>query len=387
MITKIERDLMDLEKMSNSSHKKILNKITKNNKKSSKELKKKISDFMEFFIAEPVSIDPYGIVDKIHNIVKHGQRRELQFVEKIAPQLDLNEKRNIMAAISAASGIHQIIKTIKYYLVIIKKYKNLQIAMIMQMQMPMIKDIAKALVKANDAFVDNAPIGDGIGPFVIASMIPEKAKIYNFEEEEFSYAKLKIKGKNVILSKATGPGSIIGYPGKFVEKLLKKEKIDRIITVDAASVLEGEKDGVIMEGVGVGNRGGGNLTFYHGFLMEQAALKKKIPVDSIGIKEAGENGILPIKEDIYKAVPKIKEKIEEMIEMGPKREKILIVGFGNTCGVGNNRKGLEKTEKIIKKKILEMKKEEEKEKKKNKSFWSNFNPGFGMFLNRTNLSF
>lgn len=376
VITKIEKEINDLETMENTSYKKIIKKITK---KPTKELKKKIYDFMEFFIAEPVSIDPYGIANKIHEIVKLGEKREIGFVDRIAPDLDIYEKRNISTAIGATAGIHQIIKIIRYYLELIKKYKILQIALILQMQIPLIKKIAKALVKATGAFVDNAPIGDGIGPLVVASMIPENSKVYNLEEEEFSYAKTKIGGKDVILAKATGPGSSIGYPGKFVEKITKKEKIDRIITVDAAGALEGEKDGAIMEGVGIGSRGtAGALTSYHGFIIEEVATKKKIPIDSIGIKEVSENYMLPMKEEIYKSLPDVKKKIEEMVKWGKKEKKILVIGVGNTTGIGDNRKGLDKTIEIIKKKNKEMKEEEKKEKKKKGgSLFSGL--GFSMF--------
>ncbi|MCD6368033.1 MAG: DUF1512 family protein [Candidatus Aenigmarchaeota archaeon] len=374
-VTKLEKDIADLEKMSNSSINKIVKRMSK---KAQKDLKKKIFSFLEFFVAEPVSIDPYGIVDKIHEVVKLSENREIEFVEKLSPNMNIHEKRSISAAISATSGLHQIIKIMRYYLELIKKYKILQLALILQMEMPLIKRLARSYVKATDAFVDDAPIGDGIGPLVVASMIPENAKVKHMKDEEFSYAKTKINGKTVILAKATGPGATIGYPGKFVEKLLKKEKIDRIITVDAAGAMYGEKNGVIMEGVGVGNRGGG-LTVYHGFIIEEIATKKKIPIDSIGIKEVGETAIYPMKEEILKSLPRVKEKLMEFIKKGDKNEKILVIGFGNTSGIGNSKKGLEKTFETIKKKIREMKKEEEAKKKKKSSFFgiSNF---LGYFL-------
>lgn len=378
VVTKIEKELNDLEKMKNSSQNKILKKITK---KPTKKLKKKISDFLEFFIAAPVSLDPYGIVDKIHDVVKLGQKRELGFVEKIAPKLGEDRKLDVMASISSTSGINQIIKIIRHYLELIKKYKILQLAMIIQMQIPLIKRIAKAFKKATDAFMDNAPIGDGIGPLVVASMIPKDSKVYKMKKEEFSYTKEKIEGKRVILAKASGPGATIGYPGKFVKKLIKKEKIDRIITVDAASALEGEQDGQVMEGVGIGGRGQG-MTQYHGFIIEEVATKKNIPVDSIGIKEVSENAIYPMKKEIYESLPEVKEKVKEMIKRGKKNERILILGFGNTSGVRNTKKDMKKTEKIIKKKIKEMKKEEEEEEKKKGGLLSG--PG-GFSLNLFNL--
>ncbi len=368
VVTKIEKNLNELEKVADKGKNKILKKISK---RPNKELKDKLTNFMEFFVAVPVSMDPYGIVNKVHKVIKHAEERELGFVKEIAPNLSKEERKDISAAIQHNAGLYQIVKIIRHYLEIIKKYKILQIAMIIQMQLPLIKKIADALKKSVDAFVENAPIGDGIGPMVIASMIPGNKKVTEMEEEQFAYAKLKVEGKTVILSKALGPGTTIGYPGKFVEKICRKQKIDRIITVDAAGALEGEKDGLVMEGVGVGKRGN-EVIAYHGFQIEEVALKKNITLDSIGIKEVGENAIYPMKEDIYKSLPSVVEKLKELIKRGPKKEKILVVGFGNTSGIGNNNKNLKETEKKVKSNIKKMKKEEEERKKKENTFWNRF---------------
>jgi len=363
-ITKIDKDISDLEKIAIKGEKKILRKIAK---KPTKELKEKVRNFMEFFIGVPVDMDPYGIVEKIHMVIKHAEKRELDFVKEIAPHLSKEERMDVAAAIHHNAGIYQIVKILRHYLEIIKKYKIFQLAMLIQMQIPLIRETAEALEKSVDAFVENAPIGDGIGPLVIASMIPPGAKVVKMEEEEFVYSKQKIEGKTVILSKALGPGTTLGYPGKFVEKISKKYKIDRIITVDAAGALEGEKNGVVMEGVGVGERGGEVLS-YHGFLIEEVAVKNKIPVDSIGIKEVSETAIYPMKEEIYKSLPKVQEKLKELIRKGPKGETILVIGFGNTSGIGNDASCLKEVEAKIKKNIRKMKKEEEERKKKESSF-------------------
>ncbi len=368
IVTKIEKDIIELEKVADKGKNRILKKISK---KPSKELKQKVSDFMEFFIGVPVSMDPYGIVNKVHKVIKHAEERELGFVKEIAPHLSKEERKDVSAAIQHNAGLYQIVKIIRHYLELIKKYKILQIAMIIQMQLPLIKKIADALEKSVDAFVDNAPIGDGIGPLAVASMIPTKAKIVKMEEEQFVYSKVKIGGKTVILSKAWGPGTTIGYPGKFVQKLSKKEKIDRIITVDAAGALEGEKNGFVMEGVGVGKRGN-EIIAYHGYQIEEVALRKNIPVDSIGIKEVSETAIYPMIEDVYKSLPKVVEKTKEMIKRGKKKETILVIGFGNTSGVGNNVSTMKETEAKIKKNIKKMKKEEAEKKKKENTIWNKF---------------
>ena len=368
VVTRIEKDIADLEKIAQKGERRILKKISK---KPTRELRQKVRDFMEFFIGVPVDMDPYGIVEKVHMVIKHAEERELGFVGEIAPNLSKEERKDVAAAIQHNAGIYQIVKIIRHYLELIKKYKILQLAMIIQMQIPLIKKIADALEKSVDAFVDNAPIGDGIGPMAIASMIPSKAKVVEMEEEQFVYSVQKIEGKTVILSKALGPGTTIGYPGKFVQRISKKYKIDRIITVDAAGALEGEKNGMVMEGVGVGKRGN-EVIAYHGFQIEEVALKKGIPVDSIGIKEVSETAIYPMIEDVYKSLPKVQAKIKEIIRKGPKKETILVIGFGNTSGIGNNASTLKETEEKIKKNIKKMKIEEKEKKEKENTFWNRF---------------
>ena len=59
-------------------------------------------------------------------------------------------------------------------------------------------------------------------------------------EEDIMMSKISIEGRNCFVIKAKGPGGRLGRPGKAVEKLVKRNKISRIITIDAAAKLEGE---------------------------------------------------------------------------------------------------------------------------------------------------
>ena len=204
VVTKIQKNIDDLEKIADKGRQGILKKMSK---KPTKELKDKVTNFMEFFVGTPVDLDPNGIVNKIHKVIKHANKRELQFVKRAAPGLSDSEIKDVSAAIQHNAGIYQIIKIIRHYLEIIKKYKILQIAMIIQMQLPIIKKIADALEKSVDAFVENAPIGDGIGPMIVASLIPSKKDVKVMDDEDFVYAKTNMEGRTVYLSKANGPGT------------------------------------------------------------------------------------------------------------------------------------------------------------------------------------
>jgi hypothetical protein len=76
-----------------------------------------------------------------------------------------------------------------------------------------------------------------------------------------------------------------------------------------------------------------------------------------------EEAIQPMKKEVLFAVPKVVKMIEENIKNS--KGKIVVVGVGNTAGVGNNAKDAQKAEKLILHvlKIMEKRKEEEKESK------------------------
>ncbi|MCK4968274.1 MAG: DUF1512 family protein, partial [Candidatus Aenigmarchaeota archaeon] len=164
--------------------------------------------------------------------------------------------------------------------------------------------------------------------------------------------------------KALGPGSALGKIGHGVESLVKKEKIDYIITVDAAGKLEGEKTGSIAEGVGVAMGGIG----VERSRIEDIAVKRDIPMDGIVIKMSPEEASIPIKKTVFMALKNAREVVERTITE-TKSKKILLIGVGNTCGIGNTKKSLEGLDIKLKPVWASQKKEDDKNKKKN-SKWT-----------------
>jgi hypothetical protein len=339
-ILKLEKEATDLEQMAEKSKGYILKSISK---KSKKDFKKQITNFMEFFAVTPIETDPYGIMKKLDHIIKNYDSRFKYFVDQINPNASENEKKNIKNALSGAITTHQIAKIVRHYVELIKKYKMFQYAMVIQMQIPLITSIAKASMKATYAFVNGIPIGDGTGPLISASLIKEKPK--KFKDEEFVIVKTKINGRDVWISKADGPGATTGYPGKFLTKLLKKQKISKIITIDAGLKLEGEKTGTVAEGVGIA-MGGIGVERYE---IEQVAVKKKIPLDAVVIKVSNEEALMPMKKEVFDSIPIAVDAVKASINRSNKKDKILIIGVGNTCGVGNDSKTLGDVEKKVKK--------------------------------------
>ncbi len=338
IVIKLEQEATELEGIADKSRNYVVRSISKN---PSSQLKKSVKNFMEFFIIAPVAIDPYGIVRKLDHVIRNSDEKFKYFVNQIAPSLPKEKKMDIKNALEGAITTNQIAKIVRHYLEQIKKYKMFQMAIILQMQIPLISVIAKAAMEATEAFTEGVPIGDGIGPLVAANLI--KGNVQNFEDYEFSVAKTSIGGKEVWVSKAMGPGASTGYPGKFLINFLKKQKVDRIISIDAALRLEGEKTGTLAEGVGMA-MGGSGVDRYE---IEDIVVRRNIPLDAIAIKVSEEEALMPMKKEVLDAVPDAIENIKDILRRN-KNEKVLIIGVGNTCGIGNSAEDVKGIEKKIK---------------------------------------
>lgn len=360
---KLEKSAMMLEDMSNKAEGIVTRKVSK---KPDKKLRHKIKNFLEFFVVPPVDMDPYGVMKKLEHLVDQEKYRFRYFVSQVAPKADSEEQANIMMGLSGAMNLYQITKIVRHFVELIKKTKSINLAMIIQMQLPFIERLAKALLRGTEALSNGWPIGDGIGPYVAASMIDGNTK--DFDDETILHRK-KIGKRNVIVVKAKGPGGRTGNPGKLLEKIAKREKIAKIITIDAAGKLEGEKTGMIAEGVGIA-MGGIGVERYQ---LEGVATKLKVPMDSVIVKMAPEEAIAPMKEPVWKAREGAMKTVEELIANTKGKGKVVIIGVGNTSGVGNNKKTLGDADKIIKSNIKKMKL---LAKRKKKRFRLRL-PGFG----------
>ncbi|RLI98163.1 MAG: DUF1512 domain-containing protein [Candidatus Aenigmatarchaeota archaeon] len=354
MLFRLEQTAQMLEGFTLKAKGIILRKISKRPKK---DLKQAITHFLEFFMIQPVSLDPFGIVKKIEHIVNLSEKRFKYFVSRIAPHLNSEEKASLIMGLSGAISLNQLAKTVRHYVELIRKTKNLQLALLLQMQLPLIERISKALLKGTEALTNGWPVGDSVGAFVAAHLIG-KEKVREIEVDTI-LARRKIKGKEVYIIKAKGPGGRLGKMGRAVEKIVRREKIAKIITIDAALKLEGEKTGSIAEGVGVAIGGIGVDRAY----IENLAVKKNIPLDSIIIKMSQEEAIQPIKKEILASIPRVISLVEKNIGETKEKGRIIVVGVGNTSGVGNSKKEAEKAEKLAKRVLIREKVKERKKKR------------------------
>src|SRR3989338_5097063 len=236
MIYKIEQSAVRMEAMTKRS----INMVSKKTG-NQKDAKQKIDSFTEFFVVEPSSIDPYGIVKKIDQPVRGMETRFDEFVDEIMPGKSYNDKQDINYGLRATIGLKQMSKIVRHYVELAKKFKNLQIAMILQMQLPIIEKIAESELKGSEAFINEWPVGDSIGPLAAAEFMESSKEI----AEDVMMATATIEGRKCFILKAKGPAPHLGRVDEAIEKIMKSNKIARVVTIDAGMKLEGEPTGAV----------------------------------------------------------------------------------------------------------------------------------------------
>jgi hypothetical protein len=55
-----------------------------------------------------------------------------------------------------------------------------------------------------------------------------------------------------------------------------------------------------------------------------------------------------MRKEIFNAVPEAIENVKEILKRYEKKEKVLIMGVGNTCGIGNSIEEIKDVEKKLK---------------------------------------
>lgn len=359
IVWKLEQSVNELENMSRNSKKIVLRQISE---KPSEKMRNTVDRMVEFFAVEPVSLDPYGLIPKLEHVVNAEEDKMKYTIEEITPNTNVEKRANILMGVAGAMAVNQIAKIVKHFLILIKKTKNIQLAMVLQMQLPMVERMAKAMYKGTEYLATGQPVGDSIGPLIAAKMIGNATpKLTGYDT---ATASVNYKGRKLVVMKATGPGGRLGRLGRATEAVLEKHAIDRIITIDAAAKLEGEKTGSVAEGVGVAMGGIG----VERAQIENIAVRHKIPLDNIVVKMGQEEAITAMPAAVKNSIPKVMEAFDRLLERTRASDRVLLVGVGNTSGVGNSSKNLKKTFEIIEKNARKEEAEKRKRQKENKKF-------------------
>jgi len=335
----IELALMDLRKWNDESKNIVIKKIEKYSDKKlpKKDLRAKIEDFMTFIAIQPTGLDPAGIVPKFDHLVNVRDERFKEEVKILAPNADSVTSSNLENILEAAMAIDFVYRLIRHYLILGKKSKSYLLLMQVQMQLSLVMAMAKSYLHATRAFAEGSPIGDGLGPLVVANLIRDITNKDDIEAIEIAkdtiFQKIDFENREILLVRARGPGGTVGKPGEAIKQLVEQHKseISRIFMIDAGLKLEGDRTGSVVVGVGAAIGGIG----VEKFKIEESSTEVKIPIDAVVCRESLEDAITTMKRPITRSVPVIIEKIKQAIRARTKAgTKVIVAGIGNTIGVG-----------------------------------------------------
>ncbi|MCS7095893.1 MAG: DUF1512 domain-containing protein [Nitrososphaerota archaeon] len=291
----------------------------------------RVDRFLEYFTISPISLDPAGIVWKLEHILDVRDERFKDEVRMLAPEADETQANNLENTLEAAMALNYIYKVIRHYYLLGKKTLSLYVIMQIQMILPLVMREAEAYASALKAFAYGQPIGDGVGALVAAKLMHgyELRKV----PKDCVVAAVPIEGRLAYVIKAYGPGGNVGKPGDAVKTIIEENegKISSIIMIDAALKLEGEEVGEVAEGVGAAIGGPG----VDQFKIEETAVKYKIPLNAIVIREDIGDAVSPMRREIFESVDRAIERIKQVIlERTKEGDRVIIVGVGNTIGIG-----------------------------------------------------
>lgn len=346
IISGVTRSTLELENMVEES-KALVIKLSKERGKPVLDQTDTINDFMEFFVVPPVDLDPYGIVNKFEKILDLSEDRFKQMVKVIAPMADEETKANVVMTLKATLGINSVFRQVRHNLELAKKTGNLQILLSLRMGLPLIMRIVKAQFEGAKAFSEGNPIGDGLGPLVAGMMMTDYKSEETKVTEDMYVVKKRMDGRKLVIARASGPGARVGKVGRVVRSIIQSEKIDKIITVDAAVKLEGEETGKVAQGIGVVIGGLG----VDKWAIEEEIVKRDLDIDAVIVKMSPEEAISPMKPEILDSAKKALEIVNKSISNTPDTLNILVVGVGNSCGIKNIVQDLS---------MIEVKKEEKR---------------------------
>jgi len=330
MVREVEGSLFKLKLMRDEARKTAINNI--------KELGKPVGDptaqidrFLEYFAISPVELDPSGVIWRLEHLLDVRDIRFKDDVKLMAPQADEIQINNLENMLEAALALNIIYKVIRHFYLLGKKTLSLYIIMQVQMILPLIMKEAEAYASAQKAFTLGQPIGDGAGALVAAKLMQgyEKTKV----EKDVVVAQVPIEGRTAYVLKAEGPGGNVGKPGEAIKQIIEQSegKVSLAIVIDAGMKLEGEKTGEVAEGIGVAI-GGPEVDKYK---VEEAALKHKVPMNAIIIKEDVGDAVSPMRKEIVDAIDGAIERVKRLIlERTKLGDSVIIAGIGNTIGIG-----------------------------------------------------
>jgi Uncharacterized protein conserved in archaea len=223
---------------------------------------KVIESMIEMQTIFPVNLDPVGIVKKMEHILRVQDETVKYRIKEIMKNANEIEKTAVLNMLEIASALDYVYKVVRHFYLIGKKFPdNIYLLAQLQMILPSIVKQADAYLSAMNALEKSLPLGDAIGPMVVAEWLRDKPKVYL--DEETVFGETTINNRRVAIIKAKGPMANVGNPDKALQLLLDGPFKDAsaIVMIDAALKLEGEQSGDVAIGIGAAIGGIGTEKF------------------------------------------------------------------------------------------------------------------------------
>ena len=293
---------------------------------------------IDYFVVEPVSIEPTDITRRLERVLRTEEERIERVVALAVGDASKSPVvfRNAVTLLGIANALNLLYKFLRHLLLLGVKTKNAMLVAQLWMMLPFYMRIAKAYRDAAHTISKGMPIGDAAGPLVAYRLSREFDTLQGPEEiaKDTVYSVHKYRDRTVYIVRAKGPGSTVGRPGEAVERLVREKlegQLAAIITVDAALKFEGEDTGSVAEGSGVamGDPGPEKIR------IERIAVRHGIPLYAVAIKMGFEEAISTMKKEVVKGVEEaLKETKDLIVENTQPGDAVIVVGVGNTIGVG-----------------------------------------------------
>ncbi|MCJ7429088.1 MAG: DUF1512 domain-containing protein [Candidatus Nanohaloarchaeota archaeon QJJ-5] len=296
------------------------------------EMRESLKPMKNMVVSQPASLDPAGMFDKMEHVLDSSEDKMERYVESLAPDVSEEEKANLSMAFKGVYGSHQIFVIIRHFKNLVEETKNYQIGGMIQMMLPVYKELAESQKKATEAFLNEVPIGDTIGPLVAAKLTTEEPK--EVAEDIMVSEETLEDDHDYVVMKSKGPGARLGKYGDAVEQVMADHEIEKIVTVDAGLRFEGEETGTVVDGSGVLMGGPG----VEKGKIEEAAIEHDAPLEGYVIKQSGPQASQPMHRKIWDAQEDVLGRIRD--EIRTTDGTVLVIGVGNTCGVGNTKESI-----------------------------------------------
>src|SRR3989337_2683806 len=330
MIREVEGSLYKLKLMREEGRKTAIETIKEVGKPQA-DPSARVDRYLEYFTIAPQNMDPAGIVWKLDHILDVRDTRLKDEVKLMAPATDEAQTYNLENTLEAAMALNYIYKVVRHFYIHGKKTLSFYTIIELQMILPLVMKEAEAYSKALKAFAFGQPIGDGAGALVAAKLMhgSEIRKL----PKDCVVATVPLEGRTAFIIKAEGPGGNVGKPGDAVKAVIDENegKIAMVIMIDAGLKLEGEPVGEVAEGIGAAIGGPG----VDQFKIEESIAEYHIPINAVIVKEDIGDAVSPMRKEIADSVDKVLARVKSVVlERTKEGDKIVIVGVGNTIGIG-----------------------------------------------------